>query len=105
TGFALNILIIHALGDVISPMVIGAVADRTGSMNVAFLVVSAFILLAGVFWLWGARYLKSDTDKVLGAAAPNQDTTANPPAASSADKPADGSCGCLGQDRDAPEKK
>jgi MFS family permease len=67
SAFALNILIIHALGDVISPMIIGAVADGTGSMNTAFLVVSAFILLSGVLWLWGARYLAQDTAKVANA--------------------------------------
>lgn len=67
SAFALNILIIHALGDVISPMIIGAVADSTGSMNTAFLVVSAFILLSGVIWLWGARYLAADTAKVAQA--------------------------------------
>ncbi|MBA3856889.1 MAG: MFS transporter [Cyanobacteria bacterium PR.3.49] len=74
SAFALNILIIHALGDVISPMIIGAVADATGgNMNTAFLVVSAFILLAGVLWLWGARYLGADTAKVAAASGSPED--------------------------------
>jgi len=60
TAFALNILIIHALGDAAAPPLIGAVADRT-NMNVAFLVVSAMMLVAGVLWLWGAKFLLSDT--------------------------------------------
>src|SRR6059058_1571421 len=60
TAFAINILIIHALGDAAAPPLIGAVADRT-NMNVAFLVVSAMMLVAGVLWLWGAKYLPSDT--------------------------------------------
>src|SRR5207302_446226 len=30
SGYALNILIIHAFGDVISPLVIGAITDATG---------------------------------------------------------------------------
>jgi len=60
TAFAVNILIIHALGDAAAPPLIGAVADRT-NMNVAFLVVSAMMLVAGVLWLWGAKYLPSDT--------------------------------------------
>jgi MFS family permease len=60
TAFALNILIIHALGDAAAPPLIGAVADRT-NMNVAFLVVSAMMLVAGALWLWGARFLPSDT--------------------------------------------
>jgi MFS family permease len=62
SGFALNILVIHALGDVISPLVIGAVTDASGkNMNMAFLVVSFAILLGGIFWLAGTRYLERDT--------------------------------------------
>lgn len=62
TAFALNILIIHAFGDVISPLVIGAITDATGSMSKAFLVVSALILVGSVAWLWGARHLGKDTE-------------------------------------------
>ncbi|HEY9787626.1 MAG TPA: MFS transporter [Candidatus Obscuribacterales bacterium] len=69
SAYALNILVIHALGDVISPMVIGAIADASGSMNVAFLVVSFFILVSGVLWLWGARHLARDTQAVLDSAS------------------------------------
>jgi MFS family permease len=61
SGYALNILIIHAFGDVISPLVIGAITDATGNMSIAFLVVSGMIFLGGLFWLWGARYLERDT--------------------------------------------
>ena len=34
-GFALNIFVIHALGDVISPVIIGILSDRY-NMNVRF---------------------------------------------------------------------
>jgi MFS family permease len=62
SAFAVNILIIHLLGDVISPLVIGAVTDATGGrMDIAFLCVSATILIGGLLWLWGARYLERDT--------------------------------------------
>jgi MFS family permease len=62
SAFALNILVIHALGDVLSPLVIGAITDASGkNMNVAFLFVSVTVLLGGVLWLWGARYLARDT--------------------------------------------
>jgi nitrate/nitrite transporter NarK len=70
SAFALNILVIHALGDVISPLVIGAVTDATGSMTKAFLVVSATILIGAILWLWGVRYLERDT-----ALAPTRLTT------------------------------
>lgn len=61
-AFALNILVIHLFGDVLSPLVIGAVTDAAGNnMTVAFLVVSVTVLLGGLFWIWGARYLDADT--------------------------------------------
>jgi MFS family permease len=60
TAFALNILIIHALGDAISPPLIGAIADRT-NLNMGFLVVSAMMLVAGVLWLAGRKFLDPDT--------------------------------------------
>lgn len=60
TAFALNIFVIHALGDVISPVIIGVLSDRY-SMQSAFLVVAVMFLVAGVLWLCGAKYLERDT--------------------------------------------
>jgi len=60
TAFALNIFFIHALGDVISPVIIGIISDKY-DMNVAFLVVGAMFVISGIFWLMGARYLARDT--------------------------------------------
>ena len=62
SAFALNILIIHLFGDAISPTVIGLVSDATHSMNAGFAVVGVAMVLAGVFWLLGARHLKEDTE-------------------------------------------
>ncbi len=65
SGYAVNILIIHLLGDAISPTLIGIVTDASGGdMRKGFLVASAAIVLGGVFWLCGARYLEQDTRKV-----------------------------------------
>jgi MFS transporter, Spinster family, sphingosine-1-phosphate transporter len=70
TAFALNILIIHVLGDAISPPLLGAVAGhfrtKSGSpdMNVAFLVISGAMLVSGIVWLLGMKYLRSDTSLV-----------------------------------------
>jgi MFS transporter, Spinster family, sphingosine-1-phosphate transporter len=62
SAFALNILVIHALGDVISPLIIGAITDLSGDdMNLAFLVVSGMIFVGGLLWLWGTKYLEQDT--------------------------------------------
>jgi MFS family permease len=60
-AFALNILVIHALGDVISPPIIGTVSGFWGNW-VGFGVVSAFLAAGGVLWLWGAWHLQHDTE-------------------------------------------
>jgi MFS transporter, Spinster family, sphingosine-1-phosphate transporter len=80
-GFAVNIFIIHALGDAISPPLIGkinmlfgdATVSATGgkvdeivssNMNAGFGAVSLAIFLSGMFWLMGAKHLARDTAKV-----------------------------------------
>jgi MFS family permease len=67
SAFAVNIFVIHALGDAISPAIIGKLKDSTGSFTIGFLVVSVMILVSGVLWLIGSRTLDADT-----AAAPNR---------------------------------
>jgi MFS transporter, Spinster family, sphingosine-1-phosphate transporter len=62
TAFAVNILILHALGDAISPLVIGWVARHWG-LKSGFAVVSMMMLAGGLLWLWGARYLADDTQR------------------------------------------
>ncbi len=69
TAFALNIFIVHLLGDAISPPLIGAIRDRS-NMNVAFLTVSVTMLIAGALWFWGAKFLPADTAAVEGTTPP-----------------------------------
>jgi MFS family permease len=69
TAFAVNILVIHALGDAISPPVIGWIADHY-NMNTGFLFVGVMLLVGGVIWLWGARYLQRDTQLAEAEPAP-----------------------------------
>ncbi|MFL6538062.1 MAG: spinster family MFS transporter [Chthoniobacterales bacterium] len=66
TAFAFNILIIHAFGDAISPPVIGWIAGHS-NMTVAFLCVSATMLLAGIFWMLGRKFLDEETRIVESA--------------------------------------
>jgi len=68
SAYALNILVIHALGDAISPPLIGMVADRW-NMTVGFCVVSLAMLVAGVLWVVGARFLAKDTAAITQATA------------------------------------
>jgi MFS family permease len=69
TAFAVNILIIHALGDALAPPLIGTIADHT-NMNVAFFAVTVMMLVAGVLWLIGVKYLPADTAAVETAGTP-----------------------------------
>ena len=62
SAFAVNIFLIHLLGDAISPPLIGWVSGRFGGdMNAGFLCVSAAILVSGLVWLFGAGFLGRDT--------------------------------------------
>jgi len=68
TAFAVNILVIHLLGDAISPPLLGLVAGRW-NMNAAFFVVSLAMLVSGVVWLAGMKFLKEDTAVVTASSA------------------------------------
>jgi len=61
SAFALNILIIHALGDAVSPTIIGFINGFTGDMTYGFLTVSSMCLLASVLWFFGIKHLERDT--------------------------------------------
>ena len=61
SAFAINILIIHLLGDVISPPILGALIGKEDRYNLGFLIVGTVVLLGGVVWLWGSRSLERDT--------------------------------------------
>jgi MFS family permease len=60
-AFALVILISHALGDIISPPLMGAVSDASNP-NWAFGMVSLSVLIGGIAWLCGMKYLDRDTE-------------------------------------------
>jgi hypothetical protein len=66
SAFALNILCIHALGDVLSPVIMGAIADRS-TLGAAFLSTSGVIVGSGLLWLAGIPFLASDTARVAEA--------------------------------------
>jgi MFS family permease len=63
TAFALNILVIHLLGDALSPWLIGWIKDH-GTWNLSFFAVSTVMLLAGIIWLCSSRALVRDTEAV-----------------------------------------
>jgi MFS transporter, Spinster family, sphingosine-1-phosphate transporter len=63
TAFAVNIFVIHALGDVQAFWLLGYIGGHT-NMHVAFLFVSGMIFASGLAWLVGAKYLPADTAAV-----------------------------------------
>lgn len=67
TAFAVNIFIIHALGDILALPSIGYLAGHT-DIRIAFLFVTGVMFFSGIAWLAGARFLPGDTRAVEEAA-------------------------------------
>lgn len=56
TALAVNVFVIHLLGDAFSPALIGRISDKTGSLQVAFWVAFVAAGISGVILLMGAKY-------------------------------------------------
>ncbi len=56
-AFGISILCIHALGDAISPPIIGAISDATSNLGGALVIVPLTLGLGAIVWLWGWRKL------------------------------------------------
>jgi hypothetical protein len=69
TAFALNILVIHALGDALAFPTIGYISGHT-NMNTGFFLISSMMLVSGVLWLLGVKYLGADTAQVEKSSPP-----------------------------------
>lgn len=61
-AFAANIFVIHALGDALSPTLIGLVSDHWG-LKPALIGAMLFLGIAGLFCLWGTRSVEKDKVK------------------------------------------
>jgi predicted MFS family arabinose efflux permease len=59
-AFALNIFVIHVLGDLLAFPSIGFVGGHT-NIRIAFLFVTGVMLVSGIVWLFGMKYLPADT--------------------------------------------
>jgi MFS transporter, Spinster family, sphingosine-1-phosphate transporter len=68
TAFAVNIFVIHALGDVQAFWLLGYIGGHS-NIRIAFLFVSGIMLAAGIAWLFGVKYLPADTERVERATA------------------------------------
>jgi MFS transporter, Spinster family, sphingosine-1-phosphate transporter len=67
-GFALTTMLIHLLGDAISPWLIGEASDRVG-LKIPVLVTGCLLSVAGLVLLFGRKTLEGDLRAMGGAAA------------------------------------
>jgi MFS family permease len=68
TALAVNVFIIHLLGDAFSPTLIGRLSDKTGSLQTAFWVAFAAAAVSGVILIYGARFAPRFRTEELKAA-------------------------------------
>jgi MFS transporter, Spinster family, sphingosine-1-phosphate transporter len=69
TAISASIFVYHLLGDVPSPILIGRLSDRTGSLESALMLTTAAMGVSGLFYLLGTRSLGADTDRVRDTVA------------------------------------
>ena len=70
-AFALNIFVIHVLGDLLAFPSIGFIGGHS-NIRIAFLFVTGVMLLSGLIWLAGMKYLPRDAAAVEQATLPNE---------------------------------
>jgi sugar phosphate permease len=56
SALAVNVFVIHLLGDAFSPALIGRISDKTGSLQVAFWVAFIAAGISGLILLYGAKF-------------------------------------------------
>jgi MFS family permease len=68
TALAVNVFVIHLLGDAFSPTLIGRISDKTGSLQTAFWVAFVAAAISGLVLLYGARFAPRFNNDELKAA-------------------------------------
>lgn len=56
TALAVNVFVIHLLGDAFSPTLMGKVSDKTGSLQIAFWTAFVAAAISGIILIYGARF-------------------------------------------------
>jgi predicted MFS family arabinose efflux permease len=64
TAMAINILVIHLLGDAISPLLIGRISDKTESLTIGMLFGCITIPIGALILFAGANRLKMDQERL-----------------------------------------
>ncbi|MBI4551119.1 MAG: MFS transporter [Candidatus Latescibacteria bacterium] len=65
SAFAINIFLIHVLGDIWSPNAIGAVSDATGNLTAGMLITVLAMVGSSLLLLTGIRHLERDQQATL----------------------------------------
>jgi MFS family permease len=78
TAISASIFIYHLLGDVPSPILIGRLSDRSGSLEGALMLTTVAMGVSGVFYLLGTRSLGADTETVRRTVAEREGHAADP---------------------------
>jgi sugar phosphate permease len=63
-AFAINIFLTHALGDLLSPAIVGVVSDRANLRLALLTVAPVAMALCGIVWLWAMRHQATDTERI-----------------------------------------
>jgi MFS transporter, Spinster family, sphingosine-1-phosphate transporter len=67
TAIAVNVFVIHILGDVPSPPLIGYISDKTGSLPQGFIVAVIAVAISATILFLGSRYAPQVPQHVLDA--------------------------------------
>ena len=67
TAIAVNVFVIHILGDVPSPPLIGYISDKTGSLPEGFIAAVIAVALSAAILFLGARYAPQVPQNILDA--------------------------------------
>lgn len=67
TAIAVNVFMIHILGDVPSPPLIGYISDKTGSLSEGFIVAVIAVALSAAILFFGMRYAPQVPQHILDA--------------------------------------
>ena len=69
SAIALSVFVIHLLGDVCSPWLIGVISDNS-SLGQAIQIVPAAVIIGGAVWLWAAHAQGQQADPMQTAPSP-----------------------------------
>ena len=67
TAIAVNVFVIHILGDVPSPPLIGYISDKTGSLPEGFIVAVIAVAISAGILFFGSRYAPQVPQSILDA--------------------------------------